>query len=199
MAESRKSPHGAAARIVDPGRSRTGARGRRRRMGSWRLAAAVAGGAALALAPVARAETISYTVSETVPITTTTDNPCTGEPVVLSGSYHFTSRYSATVDSTGTKFHSVATKKLSLSGYAPGSGARYRNEQQEVSEENGTFSLGLDGLAPYERTDKATMLLIRQGESLRPDDFLVHFIAHITYNANGVITIQRAELDTDCR
>ncbi len=199
MAESRKSPHGAAARIVGPERSRTGARGRRRRMGSWGLAAAVAGGAVLALAQVARAETTSYTVSETVPITTTTDNPCTREPVVLSGSYHFTSRYSVTVDTTGTKFHSAETKKLSLSGYAPTSGARYRNEQQEMTEENGTFSLSLDGLAPYERTDKSTMLLIRQGESIRPDDFLVHFVAHITYNANGVVTIQRAELDTDCR
>jgi hypothetical protein len=168
-------------------------------MRSWGVAAAVAGGAVLTLAQVARAETTSYTVTETVPITTTVDNPCTGEPVVLSGSYHFTSRYSVTVDTNGTKFHSVETKKLSLTGYAPVSGARYKNEQQEVTEQNGTFSLSLDGLAPYERTDKTTMLLIRQGESLRPDDFHVHFIAHITFNANGVITIQRAELDTDCR
>ncbi len=146
----------------------------------------------LALPGTAHAETISYQVSETTPIAMATTNPCTGEPVTLTGTYHFTSNYSVTADETGTHFHSLESKKLSLSGTATPSGARYQNEQQEMSEENGTLTVDTAALAPYERTDEATMLLIRQGETTRQDDFYVRFIAHITYNASGVVTVSGA-------
>ncbi len=153
----------------------------------------------LALPGTAHAETISYQVSETTPITMATENPCTGEPVTLTGTYHFTSNYTVTVDETGTHFHSLESKKFSLSGTATPSGARYQNEQQEMSEENGTFTVDTGGLAPYERTDEATMLLIRQGEITRQDDFYVKLIAHITYNASGVITVSGATVNVFCR
>jgi len=196
MLEEGKSSLGGAVRAVHPGCGRTGTRARRRRIGSWGLAAAVA---ALALAPVAQAETTSYTISETVPITMTTDNPCTGEPVVLSGTYHFTSRYSTTTDLTGTKLHSVEMKKLSMSGTSALTGARYQNEQQELTEQNWTFTFESGALAPYERTDEATMLLIRQGETTRKDDFHVRFVSHITYSASGIVNVKPGELQVFCR
>ena len=155
---------------------------------------------ALALPGVALAETTTYQVSETTPLAAPQTNPCTGEEIVLTGKYHFASNYRVTIDETGTKFHSQETKKLSLSGTALVSGAKYQGEQQEMSEENGEFSFDADGgLAPYERTDKATLLLIRQGETGSPDDFYVQFIAHVTYNATGVVTVQGATLNVFCR
>jgi hypothetical protein len=196
-----ESPLGMAGRSMD--RRRRPRRDRRpverRAAGSGRVIA-LAAACALALPPAAQADTTTYAVSQTVPVTMATTNTCIAppEPVVLSGTYHFTSRYSITYDTTGTTFHSVESKKWSLSGITP-TGARYQGEQQQVAEENGTFEFALDGLAPYERTDKATMLLIRQGEITRFDDFYVRAIAHITYNANGVITVSGATLDIVCR
>jgi hypothetical protein len=153
----------------------------------------------LALPGTARAETTSYQVSETTPIATATENPCTGEPVTLTGTYHFTSNYSVTVDETGTHFHSLESKKFSLSGTATLTGARYQNEQQQMSEENGTFTVDTGVLAPYESTNEMTMLLIRQGETTRQDDFYVKIIAHITYNASGVVTVSGATVNVFCR
>ncbi len=153
----------------------------------------------LALPGTAAAETVSYQVSETTPIASTTENPCTGEPVTLTGTYHFESNYRVSIDETGSSFHSQETKKLSLSGTGTLSGALYQNQQQQTSEENGTFTIDTDALAPYERTDTTTMLLIRQGDTTRLDDFYVQIIAHITYNANGVITVQGTTVNVFCR
>ena len=41
-----------------------------------------------ALPGTAAADTVSYQVGDTVPIAMATDNPCTGEPVSLTGTYH---------------------------------------------------------------------------------------------------------------
>lgn len=159
----------------------------------------LAAAAAVSLPQPAQAASESFTISQTVPVATTTSNPCTGEPVTLSGTYHFTSNYSVTADDSGTRFRSVESKKLSLSGTAMPSGARYQNEQHEMSEENGQFTFDTGSLAPYERTDVASMLLIRQGDTTRLDDFFVKFTSHITYNANGVVTVSGGDLDVTCR
>jgi hypothetical protein len=152
-----------------------------------------------ALPGTAAADTVSYQVGDTVPIAMATDNPCTGEPVSLTGTYHFTSNYSVTTDDSGTRFHSVEARKLSLSGTALTSGARYQNEQQELSEQNGTFTFDAGALAPFESTNEMTMLLIRQGSTTRLDDFWVKLIAHTTYNANGVVTVSGTTVDVFCR
>src|SRR5438128_4728784 len=106
----------------------------------------------MATAGTASANTASYYVNQTVPFSMATTNPCTGEPVTLTGTYHFESNYSVTVDTTGVSFHSQELKKYALSGTGA-SGARYQNEQQLMSEFNGTFVFDLGGFAPYEETD----------------------------------------------
>jgi hypothetical protein len=117
--------------------------------------AALVVGFASVVAP-AQAES---TVSQTTPIAMATENPCTGEPVTLTGSAHYTIQYSETVGENTVKFHSVKTTKLRLSGTAMWSGARYQNEQHLMEEENGTFSLDpfSGGLAPYESTTTTTV------------------------------------------
>jgi len=161
--------------------------------------AAIVVGSVLALAPAAQAETTTVESNETVPVATTRDNPCTGETVVLSGTYHVQAKTTVTTDLTGTRFHSHELEKLSLRGTALVTGAVYQNQEQQTSEQNWSLD-PLGGLAPYESTSQATMLLIRQGEiKSPPDDFWTRLVAHLTYNANGVMTVQRAELSFDCR
>jgi hypothetical protein len=158
----------------------------------------LAGGLVLALAPAAQAGT---TTSQTTAVAMPTENPCTGEPVTLTGTAHYTIQYSETVGGSAIKFHSVKTTKLSLSGTAALSGARYQNEQHQMEEENGTFALDpfSGGLAPFESTTTMTMLLIRQGDAPRLDDFFTRIIGHVTYTANGVPTVGRTTVDVFCR
>jgi len=193
---STEVPRSAARRVLGRSRSRGRRRVKRRRGGSARAIAALVAGSALALAPAAQAET---TVSQTTPIVQETVNPCTREPVTLTGTAHYTIQYSETVGTTGVKFHSVETTKLSLNGTAMPSGARYQNEQQQMREENGTFDFDVGGLAPYESTSTMTMLLIRQGDTPRLDDFFTRIIGHVTYTANGVPTVGRTTVDVFCR
>jgi hypothetical protein len=157
--------------------------------------------AALTMTGTAGADTASYYVSQTTPIAVATTNPCTGDPVTLTGTYHFESNYSVTVDTTGVSFHSQELKKYALSGTGA-SGARYQNEQQLMSEFNGTFVFDLGGFAPYEETDETTMLLVRQGETATMtggDDFYTKILGHITYNANGVVTVSGITVNVFCR
>lgn len=152
-----------------------------------------------ALPSTAAAETVEHQASQTVPIATTTENPCTGEPVSLTGTYHFNSQYRVTADESGVRFHSIENNKLSLSGTALVSGARYQNEEHYLTEFNGQFSLEADALGPFERTDVTTMLLIRQGDTPRLDDFFVRITSHITFNANGVVTVSGGDVNVFCR
>jgi hypothetical protein len=174
-----------------------GQRGRRRRLASF---VAIAVTAALATAGTAGAATTSsFFVSQTTPFTLATSNPCTGEPVTVTGTYHFESNYSVTIDTDSASFHSQELKKYSLSGLGA-SGARYQNEQQQMDEENGTFTFVPPAFAPDERTETAVLLLLRQGEITGvSDDFYLTFVAHITYTANGAPTATIATLNVTCR
>ena len=155
--------------------------------------------AVCALAPTpADAESVTYPVSSTTPLTWATSNPCTGEPVTLTGTYHFESNYRVDADASGVRFHSQELRKYSLRGTSV-TGARYENQQEQMTEENGTFTFSSGGLAPYETTAETTMLLIRQGDAPRQDDFYVRISGHTTYNANGVITVSGIRADVICR
>jgi hypothetical protein len=150
-------------------------------------------------APAATAaQSVTYPVSSTTPFAWATDNPCTGEPVTLTGTYHLESNFRVDTDTSGVSFHSQELRKYTLSGTSL-TGARYQNEQELMTEENGTFTFDAAGLAPYETTAETTMLLIRQGDVPRQDDFYVRISAHTTYNANGVITVGGISVDVFCR
>jgi len=189
-----------AARIVGPSGRRRRRSAVRRPAGSGRLVAALALGCALALAPAAQAETTSYRISQTQPFEMVLIS-CTGEPVVVAGMHHFESNYRVTVDLSGTRFHSQELNLFRLRGTGTVSGAVYQNQQELMTEHNGTFTLDPfgGGLAPYEQTDVAGMVLIRQGESVRVDDLYVRARSHITYTANGVVITRPPTIDVICR
>ncbi len=172
-------------------------------MGTLQAFAEVLGaglGLGRALPVTARAETESFQVSETTPLAMASVNPCTGEPVTLSGTYHVTSNYRVTADESGTKFHSVESKKFSLSGTGALCGARYQNEQHEFNEQNGQFTFDTGGVAPYEQTNVTNVRLIRQGETVTgQDDFYVQFVSHVTYTATGAPKCSGGTLNIFCR
>jgi hypothetical protein len=49
---------------------------------------------------------------------------------------------------------------------------------------------------------ESTLQFVRSGEDgtfLPGDDFYEHFLAHITANANGVVTVEDVTTDSRCR
>ena len=189
-----------AARVLGRRASRARRRVKRRPTGSARVIAAAVAGSALALAPVAQAETTSYRINETTPAEAVLTS-CTGEPVALTGTQHVEGNVRITVDVSGTRFHSQELNKFSLRGTGTLSGAVYQNQQEVMSEHNGTFTLDPfgGGWAPYEQTDVTNMVLLRQGEAVRVDDLYLRMRYHITVNANGVVTIRPPTFEIICR
>jgi hypothetical protein len=155
------------------------------------LAAMVLGLGALSAATAARA---GPAASTTFPFPFSATNPCTGEAFSGTGSLHFL--ISDNLSTSGrVQFHIEATfsglQAVTLSG----------KKYVVVSEEDQTDTFDTDG-APAHETVEHTVQFIRSGEdgTLFPDDdFFEHFLAHITANANGTVTVEDIETDTRCR
>jgi hypothetical protein len=133
-------------------------------------------------------------VSTTTPFTFSGTNPCTGEAFSGTGSLHFL--ISDNLSTSGNiQFHIEATisglQAVTLGG----------KKYVVVLQENQTDTFDTDGM-PAHQTLEHTVQFIRSGEdgTLFPDDdFFEHFLAHITANANGTVTVQDIETDTRCR
>ena len=196
---STELPRSAAARVLGRSRSRGLRRVRCRRAGSARAIAALVAGSTLALAPAAQAETTSYRISQSEPFSLLVTS-CTGEEVLVTGQHHFESHYTVSADPSGARFHSQEVHKYSLRGTGTVSGALYQNQHEEMNEKNGTFTLDPSGgFTPYEETLETTMVLIRQGETVLPDDLYFRLRYHVTYNVNGLVTMRGPTIDVICR
>lgn len=69
-----------------------------------------------------------------------------------------------------------------------------------IDQENQTDTFDSDGMPAHE-TVEHTLQFVRSGEGgtlIPDDDFYEHFLAHITANANGVVTVQDIDIDTRC-
>jgi hypothetical protein len=158
------------------------------------LAALVLGGGALIAATGA---TAGPGISTTTPFSFAATNPCTGEPFAGTGKLHFL--ITDNLSSSGNvQYHIEAT----LSGLQavttfPVAGKKY----VVVSQEEQTITFDTDGMPAHE-TLEHTVQFVRSGEdgTLFPDDdFYEHFLAHITANANGTVTVNDLNVDTRCR
>jgi hypothetical protein len=71
-----------------------------------------------------------------------------------------------------------------------------------ISQEDQTDTFDSDGMPAHE-TVEHTVQFVRSGEDGTPlntgDDFYEHFLAHITANANGTVTVQDVNVDTRCK
>jgi hypothetical protein len=159
------------------------------------LAALALGGCALIVATGAAA---GPGFSSTTPFTFGGTNPCTGDEFTGTGKLHLLISDNQS-NSGNIQFHieanfsglqAVATLPL------PG-GKKY----DVIDQEDLTQTFDSDG-APSHETVESTLQFVRSGEdgTLFPgDDFYEHFLAHITANANGVVTVEDVTTDSRCR
>jgi hypothetical protein len=135
--------------------------------------------------------------STTTPFSFTGENPCTGDAIAGSGNLHLL--ITDNLSSGGmVQFHIEATfSGLQAVTTFPVAGKRY----VVINQENQTDTFDTDG-APAHETVEHTFQLVRRGEDgslLMDDDFYEHFLAHITANANGTVTVQDVTVNATCK
>ena len=149
---------------------------------------------------MATAATAGPATSTTTPFTFNGTNACVfpAEDFVGTGNLHFL--MSDNLSNSGrVQFHlEVNLAGLQAVTTFPFAGKKY----VVIDQEGQTDTFDSDG-APSHETVEHTLQFIRSGEDGVPlttgDDFFEHFLAHITANANGVITVQDVKTDTRCK
>ena len=128
-------------------------------------------------------------VEMVIPVTVLTNNPCTGEPVMIQG--HLFLREHITLNAT----HVTISEQTNTQGVAavnPITGVKY------VTNDTDTFT------ATVQKSTSAmghqSFLFSRSGESASvPDDFYLHYLIHFSTNAAGTVTTEIEDFRTDCR
>ena len=136
-------------------------------------------------------------VSTTMPFAFSGLNPCTGEAFSGTGALHLL--VTDNLSSGGMVQYHIEANFAGLQAVTtfPVAGKKY----VVIDEENQTDTFDTDG-APAQETLEHTLQFVRSGEDgslLMDDDFYEHFLAHITANANGTVTVQDLTLDTTCK
>ena len=136
---------------------------------------------------VARAE---VTENVRVPVDIGVFIPCAdggaGEVVTLSGDLHIVLRYT---ESQGGAIHAASHfQPQGISGVGETTGDKYQGTGVTQDEFNATVGV--------EETFVNNFRIIGQGPS---NNYLVHSVFHITFNANGSITALVDTLSVDCR
>jgi hypothetical protein len=157
------------------------------------LAALVFGVGALVSAAGA---TAGPEVSTTTPFTFSGTNVCVTPPedFVGSGQLHLLISDNAS-NSGNIQFHIEATfsgmQAVTIAG----------KKYVVISQEDQTDTFDSDGMPAHE-TLEHTVQFVRSGEDgslVMGDDFYEHFLAHITANANGTVTVQDLTIDATCK
>ena len=123
-------------------------------------------------------------VNEDIPVSRTVFNPCNGEAVTISGTEHLVIH--ETVDNNGG-FHLDTHANIHLTG-SGNLGNNYVGNQEDHFELNVT--IGLE--APFTQS-------IGEVSTGSAPNFLMHFTAHITVNANGDETTFVDHFTSECR
>jgi hypothetical protein len=176
----------------------TGEEGMETRLVGRRVRRLLAGAAAglltlavLTAASTAAAADPAFTETEIEmvrPLTVYTNNPCTGEPVVIQG--HLFLRLHLTVkDAT----HFTISEQTNTQGVGvnPITGVKH------VTSDVDTFTATIQKSASA--TGHQTFLFSRSGESASADDFYLHLLIHFSWNAAGTVTAEFENFRADCR
>lgn len=151
----------------------------------------------LAVVVAASAGTVAAepAVTTSQPFSETLFNPCTGELFLAEGEIHVTTQQSLSAD--GRLHVTMHSNLQNVKGVGLTSGTRYVVQQvlAEHTNADGDF-------APYNTNSNFLEHYIRQSEtgSLVPeDDFFFWVRLHLTVNANGITTVERIEMESECR
>src|SRR5438094_1351807 len=163
-----------------------------RRTGLWGAAfVLIIGGGALIGATSA---TAGPGVSTTTPFTFDGTNPCTGDVFAGTGNLHFL--LSDNLSSSGMVQYHIEARFSGLQAVTT-----FGQKYVVIDEEDQTDTFDTDG-APAQETVEHTLQFVRSGEDgslLMDDDFYEHFLAHITANANGTVTVQDLTFNATCK
>jgi len=122
-------------------------------------------------------------------------NPCTGEAFEGTGNLHLV--ISSNLSTSGTvQFHLEANVEGLHATTV--TGTKYEVPFQSP---NLSFGFDSDGMPAHE-TYESLVQFVRLGEDgslLSGDDFYEHFLAHITANANGTVTVSDFTYDARCK
>ena len=130
----------------------------------------------------------TVTTTETVPITGTLTNPCSGDLVTFQGSAVVTNH--VTTDANGGFHLRTHVNYQNVTGTGAPSGLNYR-----VGTTSNETTNDPDG-PQAEMTVIQSVKLISQG----PDqNYFMRFVYHIAINANGVVTTTVNETSIECR
>lgn len=128
-------------------------------------------------------------VEMVIPVTVLTNNPCTGEPVMIQG--HLFLREHITLNATHVTI-SEQTNTQGVTAVNPITGVKH------VTSDVDTFT------ATIQKSTSATglqsFLFSRSGETTPvPDDFYLHYLIHFSTNAAGTVTTDITDFRADCR
>jgi hypothetical protein len=147
------------------------------------------------LLPTTASGAIVKTVETHTPFTDSRFNPCTGEPLVITGFLHSRVYFDVGLDGSThfvLEFNFQNMKATTLSG------ATYVVKQGVQTHTNARSDF-----IPFNTQFNFVEQYVRRGELgtfVDGDDFYLAFRAHITVNANGTVTAQRLESNDDvCR
>jgi hypothetical protein len=136
-------------------------------------------------------------VSTTVPFVFAGTNTCVvpAEDFAGSGNLHFL--ISDNLSTSGNVQYHIEATFSGLQATTTLTGKKY----VVIDQEDQTDTFDSDGMPAHE-TLEHTLQFVRSGEDGTPlltgDDFYEHFLAHITANANGTVTVQDVTLNSSC-
>lgn len=151
---------------------------------------------AVAIAASAGAVAAAPATTTSQPFSQVFYNPCTGEPFHAEGEIHLRAQQSLSPD--GRLHVTVGSSLQNVKGTGLTSGARYVAQQvlAEHTNADGDF-------APFNTNSNFLEHYIRQGETgslpEEDDDFFFWIRLHLTVNAGGVTTVDRIEMESECR
>ena len=135
----------------------------------------------------ASAEASTTTINEVVPFSSVFDDPCTGEPVTLTGNLHVLIHI--TQNAAGGFEAKEHFQPQGVTGVGA-SGTEYQGTGV-TQDETSTNSEG-----QFESTFINNFRIISHGSSA---NFTVHDTVHVTFNANGDLTATVANGSVECQ
>lgn len=132
-------------------------------------------------------------LNQTAPFAATAFNDCTGEDVLLEGNVHTVVHFGE----SGDRLHLGEDVRFTgMKGTALVTGAQYVGMDVQNTQAN------ITAFGQQEITAVRTVNLTRLGEDKTfgdGDDLRTHVTAHMTMNANGVVTVDKVDTRTECR
>jgi hypothetical protein len=143
----------------------------------------------VAYAGVVMAQATTTTITATFPIEETFVNPCTGEPILITGTGRFVIH--ETTDANGRVHFATASTWANTSAENLETGEIYRVQTQGILAQN-SFS----DTPPYTANH---VFYARYVSTDSSDNFYVRMQIHTTINANGEPTVVVFEEYAECR